>query len=352
MTPGALLFVTGWGDTTSNGTYPFTVRGTSVPYVSDATCKTDYDTNYFVPLPMSPALQLCAGDDDRDSCFGDSGGPLVQENGALNPVDDRLVGIVSSGGPYDCADADFPGIYTEIAAPAVRSFVTLPNPPPVPLNQSAPTLSGAAAIGQQLSCSPGAWTGAPSFSYQFVRSNAASVDVGLASTGPATYTVTAADAGTALRCVVTATNDGGTSVASSARTGLVPGLPQSNPPQHSADKNAPVAKVIKTRCTLTRCTLTLTVTDAGFSAGIKTVRASVTSTYRGTCTKNGRKVRCTKHKTKKPTVKKLAARKFQVVASKLPVGKQVFTLYAVDKAGHRQRLATKKTVTTKRTKRR
>jgi hypothetical protein len=82
------------------------------------------------------------------------------------------------------------------------------------------------------------------------------------------------------------------------------------------------------------------------------VRASVRSTYRGTCRKNGRKVKCTKHKTKKLTAKKLAARKFQIVASKLPVGKQLFTLYAVDKANHRQHLATKKTVTTKRAKKR
>ena len=130
----------------------------------------------------------------------------------------------------------------------------------------------------------------------------------------------------------------------SAKTGLVPGVAKPSPPQNSTDRNAPVAKVIKTRCTATRCTLTVTVTDAGFSAGIKTVLASVTSTYRGTCKKNGRKVRCTRHKTKKPTVKKLA--------TKLPVGKQVFTLYAVDKANHRQRLATKKTVTTKRSKKR
>jgi hypothetical protein len=163
--------------------------------------------------------------------------------------------------------------------------------------------------------------------------------------------VTAADAGTALRCIVTATNAGGKGVAETARIGPVPGV-NTNPPSNSLDKNAPVAKVIKTRCTATRCVLTVTVTDAGYSAGIKTVRASVRSTYRGTCRKNGRKVRCTKHKTKKLTAKKLAARKFQIVASKLPVGKQLFTLYAVDKANHRQHLATKKTVTTKRAKKR
>jgi hypothetical protein len=349
MSPGYLLFVTGWGDTTGNDNYPYDVRGTYVPFVSDTTCKADYNSR-FPPLPMDPATEVCAGDDTRDSCYGDSGGPLVQRNSTATPADDRLVGIVSWGSPYGCADEDFPGVYTEIASPAIRSFVTLANPPPAPTNQLAPTLSGAATVGSQLNCSPGAWTGSPAFSYQFVRSTSAG-DVGVASNGPAAYTVSSADAGTSLRCIVTATNAGGTSLAESARTGPVPGV-NKNPSSNRLDRNAPVAKVVRTRCTSTRCVLTVTVTDAGYSAGIKTVQASVRSTYRGTCRKNGRKVRCTKHKTKKLSAKKLAARKFQIVASKLPIGKQLFTLVAVDKAGHKQRLATKKTVTTKRKKRR
>jgi hypothetical protein len=343
MSPLEPLYVTGWGDTKSTPRFPNELQGTQVNYVTDHDCEADY-----APIEVATDVELCAAASGHDACPGDSGGPLDRLNVARTAVDDRLVGIVSSG--IGCA-SEYPGVYTEIAAPSVRSFVTLANPPPAPGNQSVPTLSGAASIGQQLTCSPGAWTGAPSFSYQFVRSNASAVDVGVASDGPASYTVTTADAGTALRCIVTARNDGGTSLAASARTNLVPGL-NKNPGTNSLDKNAPVAKVIKTRCTATRCVLTVTVTDAGYSAGIKTVQASVTSTYRGTCRKNGRKFRCTKHKTKRLSAKKLAAKKFQIVASKLPVGKQAFTLIAVDKAGHKQRLATKKTVTTKRAKKR
>ena len=99
-------------------------------------------------------------------------------------------------------------------------------------------------------------------------------------------------------------------------------------------------------------TLTVTVRDAGYSAGIRTVQASVRSSYRSTCKRNGRRVACTKHKTGKPKVRALGARTFQVVASKLPVGKQAFTLYAIDKANNKQRLPTTKTVTTKRKKKR
>jgi trypsin len=340
------VFVTGWGDTdpTAGRSFPDLLQGVGVNYVADGECHTDYA--FYGDDYMDPTTQLCAAATGKDACQGDSGGPLVRQNGALTAADDRLVGIVSQG--IGCANAHYPGIYTEIAEPSTRSFLTLANPPPAPAILAAPTISGTAVVGQPLSCSPGAWTGAPSFSYQFVRSTTAG-DVGVASNGPAAYTLTAADAGTALRCIVTATNPGGRSIAESARTGVVPGL-NKNPGSNSLDKNAPVAKVVKTRCTATRCVLTVTVTDAGYSAGIKTVQSSVTSTYRATCRKNGRKVKCTKHKTKKLSAKKLASTKFQVVASKLPIGKQLFTLYAVDKANHRQRLATKKTVTTKRAK--
>jgi hypothetical protein len=319
LSPGEALYVTGWGDTdkTSVNAYPDTLQGVQVNMVSDGDCQLDY-----APTELEDEVELCGAAPNKDACQGDSGGPLVRAN-SLVPADDRLVGIVSWG--FGCASSHYPGVYTEIGAPSIRSFVTQSNPPPAPANQAAPTISGTAAVGQQLSCSPGAWTGGPSFSYQFVRSTTTG-DVGVASNGPAAYTLTAADAGTALRCIVTATNPGGRSIAESPRTAVVPGLNR-NPGSNSLDKNAPVAKVIKTRCTATRCVLTVTVTDAGYSAGIKTVQSSVTSTYRTTCRKNGRKVRC-----------------------KLPIGKQLFTLYAVDKANHRQRLATKKTVTTKRAK--
>ena len=239
--------------------------------------------------------------------------------------------------------------------PSIRAFLTLANPPAAPTNTSAPALAGTAAIGQQLTCSPGAWTGAPTFSYQFIRSTPAG-DIGVAASGaqPA-YVVTADDAGTALRCVVSAVNLGGASVASSAPSAVVAGPPPQIPPpnQNSAqDSHAPVARVTHTACTVTRCTLTVTVTDAGYSAGIKTLRATVRSTYRGKCTRRGRRVACTRHRTIKPTVAALATNRFKVVASKLPVGTQRFTLVAIDKAGHRQAMPTTNTVKTKKSRKR
>jgi secreted trypsin-like serine protease len=345
--PNAEFYVTGWGDTQSTPRFPDQLHGVAVNYIDDQTCENNY---IFGTTVEAAPVQVCAAASGKDSCQGDSGGPLVRQFGAATAADDRLVGIVSSG--VGCANPNGPGLYTEVAQNAIRNFLRQNQPVAAPVNQSAPTLAGIAAIGQRLTCSRGIWTGSPTFSYQFVRSTAAG-DVGVAASGPAAdYVVTAQDAGTSLRCIVAATNPGGTSLAETARTGVVPGAPVKQPPASSLDKNAPVAKVIKTRCTSTRCTLTVAVTDAGFSAGIKTVQATVRSTYRTTCTRKGRRVACTKTKTSKPKVKKLAAKKFRVVASKLPIGKQLFTLYAVDKANHRQHLPTKKTVRTRAAKKR
>jgi V8-like Glu-specific endopeptidase len=350
---GASVFVTGWGATQYNGQTQSTLRGVSVKYYTPQDCE---DNPSFI-VDLAPG-QICAASPGKDACQGDSGGPLVLRYSLMTPADDRLVGIVSSG--VGCASSTFPGIYTEAAFPPIRAFLEQADPPAAPSLQAAPVLSGRATVGDQLTCSPGAWSGSPSFTYQFVRS-VQSRDVGVAAAGSSPqYTITGADLGAMLRCDVRAANSGGSALASSAPTAAVaaaPSTPPSTTPsppvqqsQTNLDLNAPVARITKVSCTVTRCTLSVSVSDAGFSAGIRTVQATVRSTYRSTCKRHGRKVACTKHKTRKLSVKALSATRFRVVASKLPVGKQLFTLVAVDKAGHRQALPTRKTVTTKKKK--
>jgi Trypsin len=354
LATGDQLFVTGWGIWR---TQPLdaadTLRGASVEYWNDSDCQ-----DQFAGASLESG-ELCAdtpqdnNEPAHDSCQGDSGGPLVQQADPPSPTDDRLVGIVSFGGST-CGSPTFPGVYTDAAYGPIKDFLLQPNPPPAPGLSAGPTLAGTAAIGEQLSCSPGVWTGSPSFTYDFVRSVGA-VDVGVAASGTGrAYTVTAQDAGTTLRCDVTAKNSGGAVVAKTGSTGVIAGPPATppapSPPQRSLDLYAPVARVTKVRCTATRCTLSVTVADAGYSAGIKTVQATVQSSYRSSCKRDGRKVACTRHRTGKPSVKALGGTRFKIVASKLPVGRQLFSLYAVDVAGHRQALATRKTVTTRKKK--
>jgi hypothetical protein len=60
------------------------------------------------------------------------------------------------------------------------------------------------AVGTPQTCTPGAWSGSPAFSYQWLRNGTP-----IAGAAGSAYTPVAADAGTAVQCQVTATNAGG-----------------------------------------------------------------------------------------------------------------------------------------------
>ena len=352
---GTDLTVTGWGQT--NGadvhSYPpiLQIADHTVPVVSDEHCGPAYQGF------DAPAM-LCAGNASVDACFGDSGGPLVADD--LNfPGVPRLVGIVSFGPPSGCAIAGYPGAYTEVHG-EIKDYLKQVTPTPAPRTVAPPVLQGDIAVGSTVTCDPGTWQGAPSFSYQFIVPTPSGDVARTAQGAQSSYTIQPGDAGNALVCSVKGTNAGGLAFAeSSAVIVPVPQVPQppvdvphQTPSQNPQDSAAPVARVTKTTCTATRCTLTVAVTDAGFSAGIKTVQASVRSSYRTRCKRAGthKTVACTKHRTIKPSVAALTSTRFKVVASKLPYGTQLFTLVAIDKAGHRQALPTTKTVTTKKPK--
>jgi hypothetical protein len=92
-----------------------------------------------------------------------------------------------------------------------------------PANTSPPTISGSAQQGQTLTASTGAWSNSPtSYAYQWQRcdSNGSACASIAAATGQ-TYALDAADAGSTLRAVVTATNAYGSASATSAATAAV-----------------------------------------------------------------------------------------------------------------------------------
>lgn len=129
--PSDDLSVSGWGTTTAydpgqpaNGVRAATLQSVTVPFVPDSTCAQSYWT-------LVPATMLCAGAAGKDSCQGDSGGPLVYAFGGTL----QLAGIVSGGA--GCGSANYPGIYTEIAASSVRSFITGAAPAPQPTATAA-----------------------------------------------------------------------------------------------------------------------------------------------------------------------------------------------------------------------
>jgi hypothetical protein len=92
-----------------------------------------------------------------------------------------------------------------------------------PRNTSRPTISGTAKVGEELSSSPGSWTGNPTgYRYQWRRCDADLLfctDV-VGATG-STYGVRTADLGYRLGLIVTARNAAGTGTARSAPTATV-----------------------------------------------------------------------------------------------------------------------------------
>jgi secreted trypsin-like serine protease len=346
---GTPALVSGWGATSYGGPYPDELRGVQVPLVSDDECNADYAALGGIDGPV----MVCAGDahGGKDSCQGDSGGPLALKN-SFSPIGpaDRLIGIVSTG--YGCGYAGFPGIYTEVAAPGIRSFLKGVNPTEAPVNTVRPVLT---RTGDTLTCAPGTWTDADTFAYQFARDMTALTPLG----DQTSYTIQPGDPGGTIACYVKATGPNGIGWArsNSISTVVAPQpdptptpapTPTPTPPTVSQDVNAPVARIVAASCSKQRrCTLSVKVTDAGFSTGIKAISVKLVSSYRTTCLKHGKRVACTKTRTRTLAAARTGLATFRVVASGLPVGTHRFTVFATDNAGHRQLLPAVTTLRTK-----
>ena len=116
--PGRTATVAGWGNTIkqpprgSNGSrYPDRMRVARVPIVSDAMAREAYGPSFV------GALMVAAGREGKDTCSGDSGGPMFSRQG-----DNRYqIGITSFG--RGCGARGYPGVYTEVNAHAVKTFI-------------------------------------------------------------------------------------------------------------------------------------------------------------------------------------------------------------------------------------
>jgi secreted trypsin-like serine protease len=300
------------------------------------------------------ALQLCAGQANLDACQGDSGGPLAAQVGTVW----QLAGIVSAGA--GCAAAGYPGLYTRVANQQIHDFIAARGAGyavSAPANTGAPSVTGMAIPGHLLTCDPGTWTGASSYSYTF--SNASGViEVGRY------LALGDTDAGTAVHCTVTAygltdvvTADspavavGTTPAGASAVAGGVSPTPVAPGPGTSAavpptDVVAPTSKATL-RCAKTMCVLDVKVTDPAPSSGVAGVQASVSTAYRTICGKGRKRHRCTKAVSRTLTsVTPTGVARYRIKTPRLRKGTQTFTIIARDGNGRRQ---TAPTVLKKRT---
>ena len=92
--------------------------------------------------------------------------------------------------------------------------------PPPPSNTGLPVVSGTAQQGSTLSTSNGSWTGSPtSYAYQWQRCSSSCSSISGATSS--SYTLQATDVGDTIDVIVTATNTGGSTPATSAKTATV-----------------------------------------------------------------------------------------------------------------------------------
>ena len=93
--------------------------------------------------------------------------------------------------------------------------------PSAPVNLVRPSIAGTPLEGQTLTASPGMWTGEPTLSFTWLRCEASGGGCSPLSAASTTYTLGAADLGSTVRVVVTATNGAGSTDAESDPTALV-----------------------------------------------------------------------------------------------------------------------------------
>jgi V8-like Glu-specific endopeptidase len=340
------LRLSGWGSDVARApddttTVPHAVDNLNVATLYRSTgCATVYS-------PYDDNMLLCAGQAGTDACQGDSGGPLAVQVGGVW----KLAGIVTGGA--GCAWEHYPGYFARVAHPGIHAYLAQRGTGQAvqgPAVLSPPTIAVDAAAGDTLHCDVGSWTNAGFYDVSFWRGGT------LVAQG-ATLTVTAADAGTSVTCLVEAYGSTGTTAATSAAI-TVPGGSPTPPPAPtvksvavtvpsanasalpSPDAAAPKAHVTKLSCARSICTLEVRVDDPAPSAGVRDIEARVSTAYRATCVKRHKKRRCTKSVDHRLRTIATGPATYRIVTPKLRKGTQTFRLLATDRSGHRQAKAT------------
>jgi trypsin len=214
---GKNLTITGFGDTTENGSLSPTLKQAVVPRRADADCEAAYPDDFF------SVDQFCAAPPlgGTDTCQGDSGGPIVapyvENPDPTNPEHWQLVGATSYG--TGCARALSPGVYAKVAGLEIYGFT----------GTTVPTAGTASveAVGDRLFCNVDGQIGRTYRRYRFLRDGAEIQD-----TSANDYDVTSADRGRDITCAVRGDNGAGsatTPVSAAYRVPTLTPAPQPDP---------------------------------------------------------------------------------------------------------------------------
>jgi hypothetical protein len=225
LAPGGLMLVEG-------GTVNLTGFGAAEPPGPDLTSNRTLNS-LAMTLSFSrecggedDALFLCASSPTGSLCQGDSGGALTISGAPVSEVGVTDTVQVISGLP--CRDGAEGG-FANVTAPEIRDFIEGSETPPLAPRGGGAEVSGVLSAGSSLTCSPGEWSGAPTFTYTFANS----IDGQVLQQGPAaTYALTGADVGRTIFCQVQAANAGGTGIGRTlALSAIAPATPSSGEEQ-------------------------------------------------------------------------------------------------------------------------
>jgi trypsin len=367
---GRRLRVIGWGVRSVGAAPEDILRWASVYRQADDGCAATYGAD-FSASTMFCALGRPLEEDPTgpvaDTCQGDSGGPIMASLTAegeptqpANPDAWALIGVTSWG--TGCGNPLFPGVYARLGNPLLRAFATDAAPTWAPVNLTAPSMPAGATVGDVVTCRPGTWSGdGVGLTYEFHRLGAGGTSTVVRPRSASnTYTVAPGDA-SGLVCVEFASNAGGTTWAQSGSTPVTPAAvppaqvpvaapPRAQPPAgvsvppavHRTDDAAPRSSRIRVRCSRQRrCRVTVRVTDAEPSAGIRRVTGTVR--YKRTCRRHGRRTTCTR--TLRVHAKHSRGTTWTFSLKRLPRGRADIAIVAVDRAGQVQSRPAKKRFT-------
>jgi secreted trypsin-like serine protease len=124
--PGRFATIAGWGNTIKQppdgddkgSNFPNRMREARVPLVSDSSADEIYDAYFRRSSGYIPPIMVAAGKEGKDTCQGDSGGPMF----AKTSSGPRQIGITSFGA--GCGARGYPGVYAEVNAAPIRTFIT------------------------------------------------------------------------------------------------------------------------------------------------------------------------------------------------------------------------------------
>ena len=165
--------------------------------------------------PLSFAYQWRRCDGGGNTCADISGATGASYTLATADVGSTLRAVVTAS-----------NVAGSSAATSAATAVVAATPVPAPANTSLPTISGTPVQGQTLTASPGSWTNAGSYAYQWRRCDSTGASCADVSGATAqTYALVSADVGATLKVAVTAKNATGSTTATSASTAVITAQP-------------------------------------------------------------------------------------------------------------------------------